>query len=230
VDVSALSAVAAEATGSALATRLACSELSHRYGRRVGLERLSFELAPPGLAAVTGANGCGKSTLLRILAGLLRPSEGRSTLAVDGRGVPPALRRGVVGFASPALAFYEELTVRENLSFAAESLSLREPSAAVRQALERVELEDRADDRVAALSSGLVQRLRIAFTLLQRPPVLLLDEPGSHLDEAGHSMLTKLLRDESRRALVVLATNDSREWTLAERRIELDGRGLGHSA
>jgi ABC-type lipoprotein export system ATPase subunit len=82
---------------------------------------------------------------------------------------------------------------------------------------------------IASRPVWLVQRLHRVHAA-QRPPVLLLDEPGSHLDEAGHSMLTKLLRDESRRALVVLATNDSREWTLAERRIELDGRGLGHSA
>jgi len=219
----------AEATP-AVAARLACRDLMHRYGRRVGLERLSFELQAPGITAVVGANGSGKSTLLRILAGLLRPSEGHSTLTIDGRGVAPAARRGAIGFGSPALAFYEELTVRENLRFAAEALGLGDPAGAVMRALERVELVARADDRVAALSSGLLQRLRLAFAVLQRPAVLLLDEPGSHLDEEGHETLTKLLRDEGRRALVVLATNDPREWTLAERRIELGGRGLGPAA
>jgi ABC-type multidrug transport system ATPase subunit len=219
----------AEAASPTVATRLECRDLAHRYGRRVGLATLSFTLTSPGLAAVMGPNGSGKSTLLRILAGLLRPSEGQSSLSIEGREITPATRRRFVGFASPTLAFYEELSVHENLGFAAEAMELRERDAAVRDALERVGLDARRDDRVASLSSGLVQRLRLAFALLQRPKVLLLDEPGNHLDEAGQAMLTELLRDESRRALVVLATNDSREWTLAERRIEL-GPGLGHSA
>ncbi|HYM82304.1 MAG TPA: ATP-binding cassette domain-containing protein, partial [Candidatus Limnocylindria bacterium] len=171
-----------------------------------------------------------KSTLLRILAGLLRPSAGASTLALGGRDIAPGERRRHVGFLSPALAFYEELSVAENLRFAAEALGLDAPGSAVVAALGRAGLAERAGDRVGALSSGLAQRLRIAFALLARPSVLLMDEPGSHLDEASHAWLATLVRDEASRRLVVLATNDPREWTLAEQRIELRGRGLGRPA
>jgi ABC-type multidrug transport system ATPase subunit len=225
--VTALESVAAPARSVA---QLEAHDLFHRYGPRVGLERLSFALTAPGIVAVTGPNGAGKSTLLRILAGLLHPTSGRSALIVEGHAVPPADRRRHLGFLSPALAFYEEFEVAENLGFAAEALGLAEPERVVASALERVELSERARDRAGALSSGLKQRLRIAFAILQSPPVLFLDEPGSHLDEAGRERLSELIRDEARRALVVVATNEPREWNLAERRIELRGRGLGRPA
>jgi heme exporter protein A len=205
-------------------------DLEHLYARRRGLLAVSFAAAAPGVLAVTGPNGSGKSTLLRLLAGLLRPTAGASRVALDGREVPPAERRCVAGFASPELSFYDELSCRENLAFAAEARGQREPVASAGAALERVGLGARAADRVGSLSSGMKQRLRLAFALLHRPPLLLLDEPGSHLDEDGKALVARLVDEESRAGLVVIATNEEREWGLAAERIELLGRGLGDPA
>ena len=204
--------------------------LEHRYAGLRGLEPVEFALEGPGIVAVVGANGAGKSTLLRIIAGLLRPSHGSTTCRVDGRAVAPPERRHHVGYASPELHFYAELGVAENLRFAAEARGLADPEADVAAALARVGLERRAGDRVDALSSGMKQRLRLAAALLHRPPLLLLDEAGSHLDEDGRRALESIVADESRRGLVVLATNDEREWRLAERQVRLSGGGLGHPA
>ena len=214
----------------AAAVTLVASDLSHRYGRRAGLEAVSFSLGSPGTVAITGANGSGKSTLLRVVAGLLRASGGTLTMSVDGRAVLPAERRCWVGFAAPELSFYDELTVEENLAFAAEARGLVDTDGAAAAAMGRVGLAARASDRVTALSSGMKQRLRIAFALLHRPPVLLLDEPGSHLDDEGRATVAALIEQERRAGLVLIATNDEREWRLAEQRIELRGRGLGHPA
>jgi ABC-type multidrug transport system ATPase subunit len=203
--------------------------VGHRYAAARGLDPVDFRLEGPGLTAVTGANGTGKSTLLRILSGLLRPSTGRSLMRVQGREVPPAARRDVVGVAAPELQFYAEFTVRENLGFAAEARGLSDPAARVRAALDVVGLTPRIDDRANALSSGMRQRLRLAFALLGDPPVLLLDEPGSHLDDAGRDRLYDLMKRRSRETRVLVATNDPKEWTLAEQRITLTGRGLGDS-
>jgi heme exporter protein A len=191
---------------------------------------VDFALRAPGVVAVTGPNGSGKSTLLRLLAGLLRPTAGRSVLAVSGHAVPAAERRLVLGFASPELAFYDELTGLENLAFAAEARGLVEPLATATAALDRVGLAARARDRVTALSSGMKQRLRLAFALLAGPPLLLLDEPGSHLDEEGKRVVERVVEEQGRRGLVVIATNEERERGLAAERIELMGRGLGHPA
>jgi heme exporter protein A len=220
----------AVATPRARPVRLEASDLGHRYGRRVGLEALNFELTAPGVVAVTGPNGTGKSTLLKIVAGLLRPTRGGTTLTLDGRVVPPARRAGWVGYAGPELAFYSELGVAENLSFVAEARGLPAAAARVAEVLDGVRLGSRAADPVAALSSGMVQRLRLAFALLHQPALLLLDEPGSHLDDEGRAVLRSIVVEQGLAALVLIATNDEREWRLAERRIELAGRGLGHSA
>jgi len=209
---------------------LEAREVLHRYGPRVGLERVSFRAAAPGVVAIRGANGSGKSTLLRILAGLLRPTEGETALAVDGAETKRSDRSRWIGYAAPDLAFYSELTAAENLRFAAESRGMERPDEAVRQALERVHLESRGEDRVTALSSGMVQRLRLAFALLHRPPVLLMDEPGSFLDEEGRGAWVGLVQAQRRERLIVIATNEEREWTLADESVELRGRGLGRPA
>jgi ABC-type multidrug transport system ATPase subunit len=205
-------------------------DLVHRYGARRVLEHLGFEFEAPLVVAIRGSNGAGKSTLLKIIAGLLRPSAGALNVRIDGREAPPLTRHRWIGYAAPDLSFYPEFTAGENLMFAAETRGLASPPRAAEQALERVGLESRRDDRVSALSSGMLQRLRLAFALLADPPVVLLDEPGSHLDEAGRTMLTDLVGALRADRLVMIATNEEREGALADRKVELAGRGLGDPA
>ncbi len=212
------------------AARLLGHDVSHRYGPRTALRPVSFDFTGPGVVAVTGENGSGKSTLLRILAGLLRPARGSTRVEVGGTEVAPRSRRVVLGLATPELAFYEEFTALENLQFAAEARCLPNVQAAVQDALARTGLTSRATDRVAAYSSGMKQRLRLAFAVLHGPPILMLDEPGSHLDEEGRAVVERLVLQHAAAGLVVIATNDPREMQLARIRIELSGRGLDHPA
>src|SRR5262249_6362239 len=154
-------------------------------------------------------------------AGLLKPSEGRTRVTVDGRERPLANRRDVLGLATPELSFYEEFTAAENLAFAAEARGLARPAHAAAQALELVGLSTRAGDRVAGSSSGMKQRLGLAFALLHSPPILMLDEPGSHLDDTGREVVREVVAHQAARGIVLLATNDPGEIQLAERRLEL---------
>jgi heme exporter protein A len=215
---------------SAPAARLRGDAVSHRYGARVALQPVSFDIGGPGVVAVTGENGSGKSTLLRILAGLMRSTRGATTLEVGGVAVPPRERRHHVGLATPELSFYEEFTAEENLKFAADARGLTNVQFAVQDALAKTGLTTRAGDRVAAFSSGMKQRLRLGFAVLHRPVVLLLDEPGSHLDAEGRAVVERLVLDHSAAGLVVIATNEPQEMELARNRIQLSGRGLDHPA
>jgi len=210
--------------------RLAGDAVSHRYGARVALRPVSFDVAGPGTVAVTGENGSGKSTLLRILSGMLRPTRGTTAIEIGGAPVAPRERRHHVGLATPELSFYEEFTAEENLRFAAEARGLTNVQETVQDALLKTGLTPRAGDRVAAFSSGMKQRLRLAFAVLHRPAVLMLDEPGSHLDEEGRAVVERLVLEQSAAGLVVIATNDPQEIELARNRIPLSGRGLDRPA
>jgi len=204
--------------------------LMHRYAPGRGLDPIDFQVAGPGVVAVTGRNGVGKSTLLRIVAGLLQPTGGRCDVVVGGVPRAPGARRTCVGYGAPELSFYDELTVAENLKFATEARGDAGAGAAAAAALAEVGLAGRERDRFAALSSGLKQRLRLAFAILFQPPVLVLDEPGSHLDDAGRELVARLLERQRERGLALVATNDEREVRLADQRIELRGRGVGDPA
>ena len=169
------------------------------------------------MLVITGPNGVGKSTLMRCLAGLERPSAGTVSWEADDRLWDRGDLRRRLGYLSPELALYEELTARENLRFFARLLDLSVRSAPIGDLLTRVGLGSRGDDRVGDFSSGMRQRLKWAFALLAGPEALLLDEPGVTLDAEGFELAGELVRESrDRGALVVLATNDTREMELGD--------------
>lgn len=210
------------------AVELRLEALEHHFGGRRALEPVTLHVRGPGIVAVTGANGSGKTTLLRILAGLLAPTRGVHELRAGARTVPPAQRFQAAGLVAVDAALYDELTARENLELFARVRGLSSPRAVADRGLERVGLAARADDRVGAYSSGMKQRLKLAFAVQHDPVLLLLDEPGSHLDDQGREALARVIDEQRRRGLVVLATNDEREVPSLARRLRLGGGGLGH--
>ena len=170
---------------------------------------------------MTGPNGSGKSTLLKIVAGLVRQTRGTVVIEGDGQTWAEArARRAHIAYAAPDIAFYPELSGRENLLFVQ---TLRGPQVramkanmdanrAVDAALQTVGLGNRGGDRVAVYSSGMRQRLRLAFAYLANAPVLLLDEPSLALDSGGVQIVESLLaRHQARGGITLLATNDDRE-------------------
>ena len=169
------------------------------YGRRTLFSDVSAEVAPGRCLVVTGANGSGKSTLLRIAAGLLRPEEG--TVAFDGAR----------GYAAPDVQLYGELTGDENLAFFGRLRGVLDVPS--QELLAQVGLaRARGRDLVAAYSSGMRQRLKLAVSLLGDPPLLLWDEPTATLDEAGRARAGEILaRHRASGGLAVVATNDPAE-------------------
>ena len=207
----------AAAALSDLPPRLVADGLAMRFGRRRLFEGLSVSVEAGAPLAVVGANGSGKSTLLLVLAGLLAPAAGTVRLVAGGRDVRPEDRPQRVGLVSPGLQLYDALTARENLAFVARARRLA--AGAVPEALARVGLLARADEPLATFSTGMRQRMRIAAAVMHRPPVLLLDEPGATLDEAGRALVAALVAETG--AVVVVATNDPAEAALCPRRLTL---------
>ncbi len=202
---------------------LSVDGLCMRYADREIFRDLSFTLDSGEVLAVTGENGIGKSTLLRILARLERPTNGCSTLiGENGRAVPDASYRNAVGYTAPSVRLYGMFTVEETLAMSGSLRGTRIPATVIAQECARVGLSDRRNDPVSALSTGLVQRLKLAVAVVHRPTLLLLDEPSSNLDEAGRRVVGQILEDHrSRGGVACLATNDTQDLAFCSRELWL---------
>jgi ABC-type multidrug transport system ATPase subunit len=185
------------------AARLAFSGVKRRFGRLAVLAGVDGEARSGGVLAVRGANGSGKSTLLACLAGLLAVDRGEIVAEEDGVALDAAARRRRVGFLSPDLALYDELSVDENLELVAR---LRGVAAA--RGLDVARRFGLPGNRPwRALSSGMRQRLRWAFALGHQPRLLLLDEPFQNLDDVGEREARALLDEHLDRGGLAVAAS-----------------------
>jgi ABC-type Fe3+/spermidine/putrescine transport system ATPase subunit len=162
---------------------LVLDSVTQRFGRVTALERVSLSLLDGEFVTLLGPSGCGKSTLLRIIAGFQRPSEGRVLL--DGRDITrvPAHKRPVnMVFQRPTL--FPHLTVADNVAYGLRIAGVSRPERGrrVEEMLALVRLEGYGPRRSHELSGGQMQRVALARALVNRPRVLLLDEPLSALD------------------------------------------------
>lgn len=202
--------------------------VAHRFGPRWVLRGIDLLVGRGHAVALMGANGTGKTTLLRILATLLKPTRGTGTvLGADLRSEPDLVRERIAYFAYlPAL--YEDLTAAENLAFSLRMRGQRPEAGEIEQALERVDLGSHGDARVRGLSTGMRRRVSLARVLLQRPELLLLDEPYAAFDESGILLVDELVADvRARGGAVVAATHDlPRTGHLIDRLLRLDGGTL----
>jgi len=188
------------------------------------LSGVTLEIEHATLTVVTGANGAGKTSLLRLLGGLVALTSGTGTATgVDLRtGDLRELRRRV-GWLGHEGSFYDDLTVRENLVFAAKALE--RPADDIARVLERVGLSSRANTQAKRLSAGQRRRLGLAWLLLRRPEMWLLDEPYASLDDEGRTFFDQLIGDvvASGASVIVSAHDPLRSSALAPRTITLAG-------
>lgn len=182
---------------------------SGRGGDVPALEDVCLRVGRHEFVSIVGASGCGKSTLLRVIAGLDNGYKG--TVAVRGRRIAgPGLDRGIV-FQEPRLLPW--LTVEENVAFALQSGRRREKEAIVAGHLETVGLAGFAKAYPGELSGGMAQRVAIARALVNRPEILLLDEPFGALDALTRLRLQKELLDiwEKEETTMIMVTHDIEE-------------------
>lgn len=206
-------------------TTIAAENLSKSFSGRALFSGLSFS-APRGLTAVAGRNGSGKTTLLKILAGLLRPTSGRVRFEAEAGALDsPSGRRLAIGWAGPDLQLYGTLDALENLRFFRRAAGRPGDDRDLERRLMAVGLAEAARRRVEEYSTGMKQRLRIAFATLFDPPALLLDEPMAGLDVEGREIVRRAVAAARERGPVLLASNDERDFERPDRRIDLGRSG-----
>jgi len=172
---------------------LSAEHLTKRFGRRVAVSDVSFDVRAGEVFGFLGPNGAGKTTTIRMLVGLARPDAGR--VRIRGLDLAHDFRRAMehVGCIVEAPDLYRYLTGRENLVHFSRMLP---PGATgrIEELASLVALTERLDDRVATYSLGMRQRLGIAQALLGNPDILILDEPANGLDPAGIREIRQLVR------------------------------------
>ncbi len=192
------------------------NDVSKRFGDRTALRKVSAAASFGKVLVVTGQNGTGKSTLLKIVAGLIRPSTGSVQYSDGASSGDAAQYMDRIGFISPELALYDELTALDNLAFFAGLKGVEDPIAAGEALLKRVGLIDRADDPLGSFSSGMKQRVKFCFSLVNNPDVWLIDEPTANLDDPGKELVYSLISERRGRSTIIIATNEKEEVPLGD--------------
>jgi heme ABC exporter ATP-binding subunit CcmA len=205
--------------GDAAGALLDARGLRRSFGGLNVLRGVDLSVRPGEAVVVAGPNGAGKTTLLRLLAGLMRPEAGEvRVLGRPVRGGDQAGRRAI-GFVSHQSLLYDDLSLVQNLTFAARLYGLERPAVVARAALESAGLAARADESPRRLSRGLSQRAAIARALLHDPRLLLLDEPFTALDADAAERLRANLRARlaAGLGLVVVTHRLGEVWEFATR-------------
>jgi len=212
--------------------------LRHTYSTSDGpltvLGGLDLDVPDGGYAAITGPSGAGKTTLLALLGGLEKPQHGRvevggADLTGLGGDALAAYRRATVGFVFQHFGLLETLTAAQNVELAGtlSGASPAERRARATELLDAVGLADRAGHRPSRLSGGERQRVAIARALVNRPQLLLADEPTGNLDDDAAAMVIGLLENVRQEfgCTLVMVTHNRDLAARAHQRVTLD-RGL----
>jgi len=200
---------------------LAGTKLQKLFNWRVIFRDISFDVSQGQTLLVTGRNGSGKSTLVKIISGVLTPTSGKVTVAAEGYGGDDA-RADLVGLVSPYLQMYDEFSARENIQYALAIRGRRVDGGWIDDLLAQVGLFERRNDAVRTYSSGMKQRVKYAFALVHRPPVLLLDEPTANLDSEGITVVRDIMARQRSEGILVVATNDLSDIDHYDLRVDLN--------
>ena len=168
--------------------------VSKFYGEILGVNRINLQIAP-GITSLVGPNGAGKSTLMNLMTGLLRPTRGSITILGIPTDQPERLFRKL-GYCTQFDSFPRGLTGREFLNslLLVHGFDRKRANELTQVALERVNLVEAGDRKVAAYSKGMRQRIRLAQAIAHEPGVLILDEPLNGLDPMVRAETIALFR------------------------------------
>ncbi len=193
-----------------------CNQLHKTYQtswlKRSGhnaLNGVSLQVESNEVFGIIGLNGAGKSSLLKIFMGFIRPDKGTATIAGHSVTTPDCHR--LIGYLPEHPSLYPHLSIREHLRFGCRvaGLSKKEGLKRIQSALETVDLTQVADKPIKSFSKGMTQRAALAYTILLKPEILILDEPMSGLDPLGRQLVLDIIEEyhHSRKATILFCSH-----------------------
>jgi ABC-2 type transport system ATP-binding protein len=188
---------------------ISASGLTKRYGEAKAVDDISFAVGRGEIFGLLGPNGAGKTTTILMMLGLTDVTAGEVRVLGLDPAREPLKVKARVGYLPDSVGFYDNMSATENLAFTARLMGFdrAERTRRIGEALERVQLTDVADKRVATFSRGMRQRLGLAEILMKRAEVAILDEPTSGLDPQATEELLAMIRDLKSHEVTVLLSS-----------------------
>jgi ABC-2 type transport system ATP-binding protein len=187
---------------------LECRDVRRRFGEIQAVDGVSFRVEPGETYGLLGPNGAGKTTTISMIAGLLAPDGGEVIVVGQPMTTRSIKLRERIGYVPQDLAIYPDLSGRENLIFFARLYGMSSSDAKKRanEILETIGLSDRARDQTKKYSGGMKRRLNIGIGLLNRPKLLILDEPTVGVDPQSRNAILESVEQLSTAGMAVLYT------------------------
>lgn len=206
---------------------LSVRDLRKTYGDAVAVDGVSFDVKPGEIVGILGPNGAGKTTTINIILGILDPSSGTVQIAGENIAENRSSALAHTNFAAVYATMPGNLTVRENLRFFGMIYGVENLSKRIEEVLRQFELARFGDTRCGVLSSGEQTRVSLAKALLNRPHLLLLDEPTASLDPATARDMREIIREfaESEGSAVLWTSHNMYEVEGVCRRVLFLSRG-----
>lgn len=200
--------------------RISLTNLGKRFNREWIFRNVNYQFETGSHYAITGPNGSGKSTLLQIISGSAIFNEGSISYAENKNSVDHEKLFQKISFAAPYLDLVEEMSLTEFFSFHQSMKGWLTPLDS-KEIIYLSSLENAAHKQIRYYSSGMKQRVKLAQAIFSNVPVVLLDEPLTNLDEEGVSMYHKLIEKYCKNRLVIVSSNDSKEYAFCNEIIDI---------
>lgn len=200
---------------------LEVKDLTKRFGRKIVLNRLNFS-QKSGILGISGSNGSGKSTLMKTLSFLYKSPKESVIWRYQNEQLSISDFKKSLGFAAPYLNLYAELSVEENLRFLSRLKNHSFSEEKLAHLAENLGVSFSLSQAFGALSSGQQQRVKLLGALYNSPNIILLDEPGTNLDESGISDVLKVLENLNNGSrLIIIASNVQKELDFCDTVVQL---------
>jgi ABC-2 type transport system ATP-binding protein len=194
--------------------QIRCIDIEHvtkkyKTSSEYSLNDVSLSIRQSDIFGLLGPNGAGKTTLISILCGIIPASSGQITYYDKGARISEQERRSVIGFVPQEYAFYQELTVRQNLDYfgAMYNLSKTKLTARREELLEVLGLSKVGDKKVSTFSGGMKRRVNLAIGIIHEPSILFLDEPTVGVDVQSKNAIIRYLRELNRIGTTIIYTS-----------------------
>ncbi len=202
---------------------LEIKDISKKIGEDYVLREINLSMDKGRIYGLQGKNGCGKSMLMRVICGLVLPTEGKVIIDGEELGKDISFPRSI-GVLIEKPGFLDSYSGYQNLKMLA-SIQGRVEEEGILKTIQRVGLEDVMHKKYRKYSLGMKQKLGIAAAILERPDIVILDEPANALDEKSEEKLWKIVREEKERGALVIVSCHTSEIleTVTDQIFRMDG-------